>query len=291
MAKAKEQDSPALPAGDETKTTALALPEDMASRFADNAGAGLEDFNGGDFAIPFLIVLQKNSPQVDEASGKYIEGAKAGTVYNTVTNKLYDVAELPNKGATGVLGLVVAAYQKMMVEWVPRDNGGGFVGQHLPDSPTHRSAKPDKDKPNKLVLPNGNNLVETCYYYVVVDDEDGPQWAVIAMSSTQLKQSRILNTLIAAQKIKNAEGVSVACPMFGQLYAANTKPESNDYGTWMGWKIASAGLVQEAALFDAARTYREAVRGGRVRATAPPVEQDADLANASKAGASGDCPF
>ena len=58
----------------ETTNTALAL---SASMFADDAGAGMEGATAESFAIPFLSVLQKGSPQVDEASGAALEGATA----------------------------------------------------------------------------------------------------------------------------------------------------------------------------------------------------------------------
>ena len=57
----------------EEKSTALAAAGLM--DFAADAGAGMEGAGQESFAIPFLSVLQKGSPQVDEASGAALEGA------------------------------------------------------------------------------------------------------------------------------------------------------------------------------------------------------------------------
>ena len=67
--------------------SALAIPEDM---FAADAGSGMEGATSESFAIPFLSVLQKGSPQVDEASGAAIEGAKAGMLWDNVAGRMFD---------------------------------------------------------------------------------------------------------------------------------------------------------------------------------------------------------
>ena len=283
-------------ASDDTKTVAtlassenkaLALPEDMATRFADSAGAGREDFGAGDFAIPFIAALQTNSPQVDKTDAKYVDGAEPGMLFNTVTGAIYS-AFSGAKDETPGIRVVPAAYQKLFVEWVPRTEGGGFVAQHQPDSAAHKSATPDPEKPSKLKLPNGNDLVETAYYYVVIDGEAGPEWAVIAMTSTALKLSRKWNTLIAAKKIRIG-GEDKSVPGFGQVYQVNTVKEKNDYGTWFGLTVKGQGVVTEASLFDEAKNYRDAVLSGKVKATAP-AQPDSESSGAQSAS-SGKVPF
>jgi hypothetical protein len=74
-------------------------------RFLDDAGGGMEEATADSFAIPFLAVLQKGSPQVDEASGQQIKGAKQGMIFETVTKSLFD----GNKGVE----LVQAHYKRV----------------------------------------------------------------------------------------------------------------------------------------------------------------------------------
>ena len=86
MAKNTTEKENKLPAT--TANTAVATM-DM-SMFAEDAGAGMEGATAESFAIPFLSVLQKGSPQVDEASGVAIEGAKAVMLFENVTGKMFD---------------------------------------------------------------------------------------------------------------------------------------------------------------------------------------------------------
>ena len=67
----------------EAKTTDVALTSSM---FAEDAGSGLENVTSEDMAIPRLKILQALSPEVNKNDGKYVEGASAGDVINTVTN-------------------------------------------------------------------------------------------------------------------------------------------------------------------------------------------------------------
>ena len=61
-----------------------------------SGGTGLEEASAGDYAIPFLRVLQSMSPQLKKSDGQYIAEAQEGNFFNSVTNKVYD-------GDTGVL--------------------------------------------------------------------------------------------------------------------------------------------------------------------------------------------
>src|SRR5690349_5330031 len=87
---------------------ATTLPA-VATMFAADAGAGMEGASVESFAIPFLNVLQKGSPQVDEASGVAIDGAKAGMLYENISGQLID-------GKTG-LTIVPCAYRRVFLHW------------------------------------------------------------------------------------------------------------------------------------------------------------------------------
>jgi hypothetical protein len=84
--------------------------------FATDAGKGLEGTTKSDFAIPFLSMLQSNSPQVET-----LKGAKAGMLVNTITNELFDEAIV-----------IPCAYQRRFVRWAPRSAGGGYRGDLSP---------------------------------------------------------------------------------------------------------------------------------------------------------------
>src|SRR5690606_39209842 len=104
------------------------------------------------------------SPQVDEDGPAYVQGAKKGMIINSVTEELYP-------GDPGVLFLPVHREHRF-VEWVPRDQGGGFVASHEPTDPMIIEARKGGGF-GKLESPEGNDIVETFYVFGLVVDEDG----------------------------------------------------------------------------------------------------------------------
>ena len=58
--------------------------------FGDDVSKGFENMTQEDMALPFVRILGQLSPQVTDGDAKYIEGAKPGMIYNTVTSELYD---------------------------------------------------------------------------------------------------------------------------------------------------------------------------------------------------------
>ena len=113
----------------EKSENALLTEVDM----SEYAGLGMEEATSDDFAIPFIVILQKNSPQVDETEGAYIEGARPGMIYNTVSGEMYDGRE------TGLF-IIPVHFRKEIIEWVPRKKGGGLVEIHPAGSPIKNEA-------------------------------------------------------------------------------------------------------------------------------------------------------
>ena len=60
------------------------------SLFGNDLSKGFENMTQDDLALPFIRILGQLSPQVTQGDAKYIEGAKPGMIYNTVTSELYD---------------------------------------------------------------------------------------------------------------------------------------------------------------------------------------------------------
>ena len=251
----------------------MTLDEMMAA----DAGKG-QDFKG-DIAIPFLVVLQPGSPQVNPAHQKFVDGAQAGMIMNNVTREVTPSLVLPGKAREG-LGMTVirAAYQLMVVEWIPRGSGGGFVAQHLPESPFVAAGRVqeidtgDGKKRKITVAPNGNWLVETGYHYVITVKGEQLGWAVIGMSGTQRKVTRAWNLFSDNQVFAAPDGTKKKAPIYGLQYQLTTKAESNKDGTWFGWDFACLGKVTSIDAYKAARDYADAINTGRARATAPPTE-------------------
>ena len=76
--------------------------------FGDDA-KGFDNMTQEDLALPNVRILGQLSPQVTQGDAKYIEDAKPGMIYNTVTNELYD-------GKVGIK-VIPCYYKKDYPEW------------------------------------------------------------------------------------------------------------------------------------------------------------------------------
>lgn len=169
---------------------ALAKVED----YGDDRGAGTSHLAADEKSIPFLNLLQSNSPEVEKQT---VPGAKAGMFLNTVTKEL-----IP-----GNVGLVIQPvwHDRSIVEWKDRDKGGGLVGRHSPTSPEALEAKEahggnfisTKENP---VRRGENFMVDTRYLYCNILSEDGEEFTgayfLLAASKSKIKPTQDFVTSI-----------------------------------------------------------------------------------------------
>ena len=228
--------------------------------FEEMSGLGFAETTTQDMSIPFLRILGAQSPQVDESDGAYVEGAKGGMLYNTVTNTV-------TSGKEGML-VVPCYYNRRYVEWKPRTEGGGYVASYLPDDPIVPTAV--RNDKNEEVLPNGNLLTNTAQHFVLLVEGDQYSRCLITMSSTQLKKSRRWLSQMNAMTAMGKNG-PYTLPMMSQFYTLTTVPEQNDLGKWYGWAIARERQLDlsndfEKSLFDNAVAFAKSVEAGEVEA-------------------------
>ena len=228
--------------------------------FEEMSGLGFAETTTQDMSIPFLRILGAQSPQVDESDGAYVEGAKGGMLYNTVTNTV-------TSGKEGML-VVPCYYNRRYVEWKPRTEGGGYVASYLPDDPIVPTAV--RNDKNEEVLPNGNLLTNTAQHFVMLVEGDQYSRCLITMSSTQLKKSSRWLSQMNAMTAMGKNG-PYTLPMMSQFYTLTTVPEQNDLGKWYGWAIARERQLDlsndfEKSLFDNAVAFAKSVEAGEVEA-------------------------
>lgn len=242
------------------QTTALA-PLQM--DFEMDAGAGFENADKDAFAIPFLSILQSGSPQCKKSDGAYIKGAEEGMLHETVSGTVYP-------GDAG-LSVVPCYFRRAFVEWRDREGGGGgFVAEHDAARGAELLRTTTKNEKGQDTLPSGNYLVDTRYHYVLMITPDGNyKPALMTMTSTQMKKSRRWMTVMDAVKMSRGDGSKFTPPMFSHQYHVTTIPESNDKGSWMGWKIELEKMVGDANLYAAAKSFRDAISKGAVKVTQP----------------------
>ena len=252
MAKAAEK----LPA----TTTSVAvvergsdLPDYLRDDIATYSGAGTSSASK-DNILPWLVVLQKNSPQVNKKDPNYVTGAEAGMVLNRATNKVYDAEN------EGIL-VIPAAFSKAIMEWEPRVGGAGGkppVAMHPETTSLLKQARLNEKQ--TLVLPNGNELLETAFEIVILVDEQEP--AVISMAKSALQASRRWMSLKRSFKVGNPP---VVAPSFMRMYRLKTTWVQNDKGDWYNWQAEDAGWVNDSYLYSAAKQLHIAFDNGEVQ--------------------------
>ena len=234
-----------------------------------DAGEGFEGTTKESFLIPFLLVLQVNSPQCNESDPNYIERAKPGYFFNSATKEVHD----------GKLGIYVlhAAYQRRLVEWVPRERGGGYRGDHDPEK--FDLMKIPRDDSGKWVLPNGNHLVDTRYHFCIQITKAGPQPVVLALSSTQIKSSREWMTAMDMYRIHDEHGNAVRPATRALLTKLTTVDKSNEKGRWKVLRAEVQRLIDpkneaEVLHYLAAKNLHDQVISGVVRIERPSEDED-----------------
>lgn len=287
MATAKK--TTAKPAASESKEVATRGKKDVATTkgghndklpatvadMSQFSGAGMENTDRESFAIPFLAVIQKTSPQVDKDTDQYIKGVEAGDLLLTSSNEVF-------KDEDGV-DVVFCGYRRVFLRWAPLDEGGGFKGEiPVEEVAVMRSKGKVIEEDGRLFADNGDIVADTRIHYVLVVREDGTFTpAVMSLKSTQIKKSKMLMTQIQSYVAKDSNGKSFTPPSFGHVFHAETVAESNDKGSWRGWKLTRTGFVEDAELFNAAIEFHKTVVNEGVKVN---YEAEAAVAGAGRSG-------
>lgn len=250
-------------------------------KFATRAGGGLEETTADSFSIPFLSVLQKGSPQVDEASGKSLKGAKAGMIFETVSKSMFD-------GGKGV-EVVQAHYKRVFLRWGSRDAGGGFKGEIAPELLAKMRADGQivevkgrsyvADKNGDVDPEESDRIVDTRVHYLLLIDRKKKTFkrCVLSLSSTQVRKSKDLMGMFADLRLEE-DGKEYCPATYQSILKLTTVPEKNDQGTWYGvnFEIIDQFDDPEDPIFIAAEEFKEAVKTGLADAKHGAAEGDGD---------------
>ena len=242
--------------------------------FGDDAAKGFENMTQEDMALPFVRILGQLSPQVTEGDAKYIEGAKPGMIYNTVTSECFD-------GKKG-MKVIPCYYKKDYPEWNDRGEGPSApAAVHLPNSPVIATGKRESTG-SKIRLPNGNYIEETASYYVLIESKSGTSGAytpaLITMKSTQLQVSKKWNSMMKTIQIADGKGGFAIPPMHGVVYNLQSVLQKNDKGSWYGWSVAQDRIMGQADknLYLTAKDFNSSVSKGNVQTKADVEEKSKD---------------
>ena len=222
-------------------------PPALAEKLKADAGKGVSTAQE-DNQVPLIYVLQPLSPQVDRRSEQYIDGAEAGDIWlrNSPTPII--------KGDVGI-EFQPCAFWHDVGEWVPRDNGGGFVARHK-TMPGTAEKYTDPRNPNQVRYrsPDGNELIETRNHAGYVMTENGPLGYVLPLTSTGHSMSRQWMFMMNSQRFNGVTAPSWAC-----LYRLKTIQKKNKKGAWFVLVPENAGPHGQTQWVDIADYERGAI--------------------------------
>jgi hypothetical protein len=264
MATAKKTPEPGKAVA-ERQSTAVAVPDSELENF------GGYEVTRDDVAIPFLVILQPLSPQLEVGGPEYLEDAKPGMIMNSVTKELFNsVMVLPIE------------YKRSFIEWVPRDKGGGFRGEFPPA--THEAiftARLDRAT-GRASLENGNHLVDTRSFYVLTSSDATEDAAanvapaMISMASTQIKKAKNWMSMITGYAPPGMKPRVNGYPGWFAVYSLSSVMEQNEKGKWWGWKINRVGFNHVEELRATAAAFYTQVRAGAVRVDRAAMDGEAE---------------
>lgn len=255
----------------ETKKPGVAPETNQAAThdWSQTGVTGMENVTQEDLGIPFLTILQKGNPQVDKDHKDYatkkIDDAEVGDIMNTVANAV--VCKCGDE-----LDFVPCTFQKLFMEWTPREKGGGIVKAHTDASILNECQRNEKGQD---VLRSGNIVVTTAYFYGIMLQDGQRVPCIIGLSSTQLKKSKQWLNMITTLKLISPSGQRYTPPMFSHTYKLSTATEHNEKGSWRGWVIKTGPMVTDAVLIADSMAYAKRATQVRAQLNAPPAEPSA----------------
>lgn len=238
------------PNGGATKEKSkMAKNENPFEHLQDDGLGGYDQLNGDVMSFPFIKIIQDMSPQHKETKPEYIEGAKVGMLYNSITNRLFDTAN------DGPLAVVIGKFERYFIEWKP--NRGGFAGAHSPEHVNKLLAEGHLmlDEKNRIVDPStGNHFSDTYVYYIMLPDflEEGV--CLLSLSSTQLKTAKKLNRNLMSTVIPGTRQKALPHHMIFEL---STPLMSNDQGEWHGLKVTFKEFVNPEVFAEVTSARKE----------------------------------
>jgi hypothetical protein len=240
--------------------------------FGNDAGAGLQNVTADEMRLPWLTLLQSNSPQVSKPEDQGgVPGARAGMIYNALTGDLYD-------GKVGLVIVPVVRDQKY-IEYVPRDEGGGLVAIYEPDEPLVLRLRAEHGKFGKLPTEDGNEVVQTFSLGVIaVPEGRAPFGAMVGFKSKGIQAYQGLVQRALDCRYQTANG-PVCPPLWAHRWRLRAVWEENKKGQYYKWNLTLDGRDDDgkesfprslnkrgSELYEQGTALYQAWTGGTVRA-------------------------
>ena len=215
----------------------LALTGQVPDFLRQFGATGNESVGVEDIVIPRLGLIQSLSPEVDDSDPKYIEGAKPGDFFNSLTREVY----------SSPVKIVFVDRKKEYLVFKKRALGGGFRGSFGSETEAKIQIETGDDPPEQM------EIIETATNFGLIlgDDDQILSEIVIPMSSTKLKVDRQINSMI---RLRGAA-------RFSSVFYLDSTKEKNDKGTFYNIKATIGPWVTENIALAAKKMY-DAIHSG-----------------------------
>ena len=192
-----------------TEVSVFSGSTDLTTRAA-RVGQGSQNVSASDMAIPRIKLLQLISKEVIPGDPKYIDGAQAGMLFNSLTEELHTSMYVIN-----------LHFSRCTMVWKKRKAGGGMFGSFANDAEAKAAlAAENEPESNYDISENPTHLV------MIVDAEGKPQGvALLDMPGAKVKHSKKWNALIRKQE-------EAGNPRFGCVWQLSVTAESNSSGSY-----------------------------------------------------------
>jgi len=254
MAKQTKTRSDVVPAESNQPTL---WTDEMPEGYEPGAKTGISD-RAEDNLIPMIIVLQPLSPQLDENSSKYVEGAKAGTIL--LRNSPGSGMVPPDQG----FYFQQCDYRPIWIEWIDRERGGGFVARYAdkngaPDLPGVQRHPTDRFL---FVNPQTGNKISNHHNHVgyVLGAHD-PLPALISFKGAGITESRNWMTMIPRKRPDGTPADACDC-----AYKIVAVKKENAKGRWYDLRAVKREGWVTAEQQRMGRELAEQFRSGEVNA-------------------------
>jgi hypothetical protein len=254
------------------------IPTDLLEELIADAGAGLST-SADDNIVPFIVLLQDMSPEIKKRDPNYVDGAEPGMYMDRATKKLWaGDAAMAERTGKPQLEFQHCYFNREIVEWVPRNDGGGFVARHPLQGTVEDTMKriggrqiTDPQDPGKKIWKTADglhDLIDTRYHFGNVVGENTVKPAVLAFSSTGHTASRQWMTTMNDFKMTNpANGQLFTPAAWTRKYIVGSKPRENNKGSFFVATVADGGLIRDAGVRAAGKALHDSAKTGAITAS------------------------
>lgn len=233
------------------------------------AAKGNKPFTKDEGVIPFMKIMQPLSPEVGS-----IPMATPGVFLNAATNKV-----------ASELLVVPIDIRWSYTEWVPREQGGGFVfdwGEN--EAGWQDKCEGDQKFAYQPVTKDGHNILRGRHVFIYSVDEIGDyDRSIFPMAGTALKVAKQWSSMLEyAPKVATSQGM-ITPAYFYYTYKLTTEEVKNSKGRWFIPKVTANiidnkyqtvfDLPNGQAIWEAAVKLRESLNSGEMKAAKQEDEQ------------------